>query len=486
MAFYKIDDDAVVMDDATFTGATSATVQVIVNQAISTGLPLIVRPGIYDMANVTINGPISVIGVPGKVTFRMTAAATGILYLTAFTRAEFTGIIFNGNNAAFTVDGALQPAQGLVNLRRDSTTLISQAIFRNCSFLNSTACGIGANDIRLVVDDCEFTSCALRSVGVITTDGASIRNSRFENQDHAICFSPGAAINTTVVDNVIRGCRRNGISFEPSGTAKVHRNITVRGNKISKRLASDTWAVRRTDLATTGAEGNGILIYLTENAVVENNEVLDCEFSAIRFNYASQATISGNVCRGSGETALYIEAAASTSVGEFGVTVTGNVVYGGGGGISVVNFNNDGRLSTVSGNLVRNIVAKTITSTSFNYAMNGAGIYVEADATISGNTIENAKFGIVLGTNDFTRDMTATGNVIRQTTVGIGAAAFANKDVLIASNLIAGYSSGAIKQVTYNGNDPMTIGATDISPANRAAAQSGSFHMVGNVKRATL
>jgi uncharacterized secreted repeat protein (TIGR03808 family) len=148
-------------------------------------------------------------------------------------------------------------------------------------------------------------------------------------------------------------------------------------------------------------------------------DVSDCEFSAIRTNVASQITITGNVCRGSGETALYVET-VGISVGEFGATVTGNVVYGGGAGISVVNFDFNGRFSTIAGNIVRDISPRTITYSGGSYGTGGAGIYTEADAAVTGNTIQNTYIGIALGTNSYTSDLNATGNVIRQTTLGVG------------------------------------------------------------------
>ncbi len=137
MPFYKTLDDAMVVDDTTFTGATSATMQVIFDLAVSTGLPVRVRPGIYDVGNTTILGPITVRATPGTVTFRLAAASSYILYLSAFTFAQFDGIVFDGQNLAMVIDPFFG-TQGLVNLRRDSGTLISKASFQRCTFKNST------------------------------------------------------------------------------------------------------------------------------------------------------------------------------------------------------------------------------------------------------------------------------------------------------------------------------------------------------------
>ena len=484
MPFYKILDDAIAVDDTTFTGATSATMQVIFNQAVTSGLPVQVRPGNYDFGNTSISGPIVVQGVPGTVNFRMTAGSEYILYMGAFTSAHFFGIDFDGQNVAFTANGTLI-IQGLVNMQKASGTLISRASFERCTFRNSTLSGLSVNEVRTSVTNCVFSACQKKSIGVVSVDELTVSGSRFEDQDHAIHCSPGAALNVDIEGNIIKRCRRNGIAFEPSGTAKINQNISIRGNKINKLLASDTWAVSRTDLASTGGEGNGILLYLTTNAVVAGNDVADCQFSAIRTNVSSQLTISGNLCRGSGETALYVET-VGISVGELGAIVDGNLVYGGGAGISVVNFNTQGKFSTVSGNIVRDIATRDITHSGGTYKTAGTGIYVEGDSAVTGNTIQNCYFGLALGTGTFTSDLIATGNVIRQTTLGIGVSGASTKEILISGNLIAGYSSGAIKTFTYSETVPLIISGADLAPANLASLVSGKINMIGNVKRAVL
>jgi uncharacterized secreted repeat protein (TIGR03808 family) len=494
MPFYKILDDAITVDDTTFTGATSATMQVIFNQAVSSGLPLQVRPGNYDFGNTQITGPIVVQGIPGTVNFRMTAGSEYILFMGAFTSAHFFGIDFDGQNAAFTANGTLI-IQGLVNLQKASGTLISKASFERCTFRNSTLSGLSVNEVRTSVRNCIFSACQKKSIGVVSVDELTVSGSRFEDQDYAIHCSPGAVSNVDIDGNIIKRCRRNGIAFEPTGNVKINQNISVRNNKISKLLVADAWAVSRTDLASTGGEGNGILLLLSNNATVSGNDVSDCQFSAIRTNVSSQLTISSNLCRGSGETALYVEAAlkfnnVDVPVGEYGAIVDGNLVYGGGAGISVVNFDQQGKFSTICGNVVRDISTRDITYTGVpgTYKTAGTGIYVEADATVSGNTVQNCYFGLALGTGTFTSDLAATGNIIRQTTLGIGVSGSSTKEILISGNLIAGYAvaGGAIKTFTFSQTTPLVISGAELAPANLASAVSGKINMIGNVKRQAI
>jgi uncharacterized secreted repeat protein (TIGR03808 family) len=76
----------------------------------------------------------------------------------------------------------------------------------------------------------------------------------------------------------------------------------------------------------------------------------------------------------------------------------------------------------------------------------GIGIYVEADASVTGNVIENAPaFGIVAGWGKFLRDVTITGNVVRKADAGIGVSVTAGAGTaLIDNNVIAETLRGAV------------------------------------------
>jgi uncharacterized secreted repeat protein (TIGR03808 family) len=82
----------------------------------------------------------------------------------------------------------------------------------------------------------------------------------------------------------------------------------------------------------------------------------------------------------------------------------------------VTNFNDGGRLAVVQGNLIRNLFRREQEKED----KRGEGISVEADAVVSGNTIENAPtVGIQIGWGAYMRDVSAIGNVIRNARVGI-------------------------------------------------------------------
>jgi uncharacterized secreted repeat protein (TIGR03808 family) len=158
--------------------------------------------------------------------------------------------------------------------------------------------------------------------------------------------------------------------------------------------------------------------------------------------------ISGNHCTGSGETAIYAEFAFD------GAMIAGNLLDGAANGISVVNFNEGGRLATVSGNIVRNL--KPVGPYVLEGAIFGIGISVEADTAITGNVVENAPYsGLALGFGPYLRNVVATGNIIRQAAVGCSVSvAEGAGSALVANNIFQEIAHGAI--VGYRWNERAT------------------------------
>ena len=136
--------------------------------------------------------------------------------------------------------------------------------------------------------------------------------------------------------------------------------------------------------------------------------------------------------------ALYVEFAFE------GAIVANNLIDGGNGGISFANFfEHGGRLGVCSGNIVRNIRGGP-TYPDGNLQI-GAGIAAEADVAITGNVVEDAVWGLQLGWGPYLRDVTATGNVIRRTKIGIAVSVVEGAGpAVIADNLISDAEQGAI------------------------------------------
>ncbi|HXK53609.1 MAG TPA: TIGR03808 family TAT-translocated repetitive protein, partial [Hyphomicrobiales bacterium] len=102
-----------------------------------------------------------------------------------------------------------------------------------------------------------------------------------------------------------------------------------------------------------------------------------------------------------------------------------------------------GRLAVCSGNIVRNLSPQ---AESDDHRGRGIGIGVEADTVLANNVVEGApRAGIWLGWGEALRDVSATGNVVRDAQIGIAVsvAPGAGK-ALISDNLISRSRAGAI------------------------------------------
>lgn len=232
-----------------------------------------------------------------------------------------------------------------------------------------------------------------------------------------------------IAGNTIADCGNNGILVWRSAPAD--DGSQVAGNRI--------WNIRA-DAGGRGQNGNGVNVFRAGGVLVTDNRISECAYSAVRGNAASNLTVTGNHCTGLGEVAIYAEFAFT------GALIANNLIDGAACGVSVTNFNEGGRLAVVQGNLIRNLKRRE----SEPVDKRGEGIAVEADTTVNGNTIENAETcGIWLGTGSYMRDLTATGNLIRSTPVGILISADpAAGRALVTGNLISGTRDGAIRAQT--------------------------------------
>ena len=192
--------------------------------------------------------------------------------------------------------------------------------------------------------------------------------------------------------------------------------------------------------------------------LIANNTLNQCAFSAIRSNSGSDVQIVGNQCRESGETAIYSEFSFE------GAVVANNLVDGAANGISIANFNEGGRMATVSGNLIRNLrLEGPYEPEVFGF---GWGIGVEADTAVTGNVIDNApRAGMLLGWGPYLRGVTATGNVVRNSAIGIiVTVADGARAARISNNVFQNTLRGAV--VGYRWAEPATKDLT-VSGADR-------------------
>lgn len=303
----------------------------------------------------------------------------------------------------------------------------------------------------VTIENCEIKGSS-KSALYLEHCGGRIEKNRISGAaDHAIYAIESSMLSITA--NTVFDCADGGIL--------VHRwtkgadGTMVCGNRVSKIGARS---------GGTGEYGNGINIFRADNVMVTTNHVSDCAFSAIRSNAGSNVQIAGNTCLNAGETAIYSE------FGFEGAIVSGNLIDGAANGILIVNFNEGGRLATVTGNVVRNL------RIDGPYVHDGAGfgfgIAVEADTVVSGNTIENApRFGLMLGYGPYMRGLVVNGNLVRNAPVGCAVTVVEGAGpALISGNVFSETPQGAVAGYRWNERVTDDLARDDLAGATERFA----------------
>ena len=361
-------------------------------RAAAAGRPLFLPPGRYLIGAVTLPPNAYILGVPGESVL------------------TFAGGPF------------MLRAQGARRLRLDGVTLNGDArpLDRAAGAL------LEADDVaELAIDDCRFTASGAHGVRLRDVAGRVTRS--------AFDLIGGAGINVDqsrgmeISGNRVADCGDTGILVQRDSEGA--DNSIVTGNRVERI---------RADSGGTGQNGNGINLDKANGVIVSGNRVDECAFSAIRCFSSDSLVISDNIATRLGEMALYVEFTFE------GAVVANNLIDGAVGGMSLTNFaEHGGRLATVSGNVVRRISGGPAYPDGNRQI--GAGISAEADIAITGNVVEDAEWGLQLGWGPYLRNVTATGNVLRRTKIGVGVSVVEGAGpALIANNLIAEAEHGAI------------------------------------------
>ncbi|MGN6303274.1 MAG: TIGR03808 family TAT-translocated repetitive protein [Mesorhizobium sp.] len=364
--------------------------------------PIFLPAGTYVVSNLSLPGRVRLSGVPGAT--RIVYGGGGhFMRGEKLEHLEFTGLVLDGANqwlADYT--------EGLLDLR-------------------------GA--AYLAIDNCSVTGSAKNGLALERAGGRVERSAISGAADAGIWSVEAAGL--TIAGNTVSDCANGGILVHRWQAAGDGTMVT--GNRV-ERIGSRNGG--------TGQNGNGINAFRAANVVISGNLISDCAFSAIRANSASNIQINGNTCLRSGETGLYSEFSFE------GAIIGNNIVDGAANGISIVNFNEGGRMAVCSGNIVRNL--STVGPYPAENGGFGTGISAEADTTLTGNVVENAPLaGLQLGWGPFLRNVTATGNVIRKAGTGIMVSVVEGAgSAVISDNVIDGAQHGAI--IGHRWADPVT------------------------------
>jgi uncharacterized secreted repeat protein (TIGR03808 family) len=336
----------------------TAALQSAIDASAEWGEPLILPPGRFNTGALTLRSGSHVSGA-GALTTLVFTGSGAMITATDCPNVHLSNLTLNGGMRPLVA----QPNAALVVLSKCPDLAISGLTISKSS---GHAIAVSASSGRI-------TGCTL------------------SNLTEAAIFALDSTLAITA--NTISDCSNNGILVWRSKPAEDGTQVT--GNRISQIRATR---------GGSGQYGNGVNVFRAGGVTVSGNTITDCAYSAVRGNAASNIAITNNHCQRIGEVALYAE------FGFEGALIAGNIVDTAATGISVTNFNEGGRLAVIQGNLIRNLVRREFEPVD----KRGDGIAVEADAAISGNTIENAaNAGVLIGWGRYMRDVSATGNVIR-------------------------------------------------------------------------
>lgn len=374
----------------------------MIERAAENNTPIFLPPGVYTLSNITLPRRLRLSGVPGAT--RIAYGGRGFLFRgEGAEHIELEGLLLDGGNNWLS-----DQVQSILEIRATPRLVVG-----NCEVIGSARNAIALERCGGRIEDTRISGAG--DVGIYSVDAEALRISA----------------------NTISGCANGGILVHR--WQKADDGTIVSENRVTDIGARD---------GGTGQWGNGINVFRADNVSVSDNHVSGCAFSAVRANSASNIRIASNTCRDSGETAIYSEFTSE------GAVINGNVVDGAANGISLVNFDQGGRLSACTGNLVRRLSTKGPYETGAPGF--GIGINVEADSSVTGNVIEDAPvFGMSIGWGPFMRNVVATGNMIREAPVGIAVSVVEGAgSAVISDNVIDGATRGAI--VGYRWAEPST------------------------------
>lgn len=341
-------------------------------------------PGTYYAQNLQVPGGITIEGVPGASVLAAAGDAP-VLRIAGSARVGLEGItITRGNGGPTGAD------RGLVEVEASDHVVIA-----NCTFVGGASNGLVVRDAAADITHCDFTGHALAAIFAVDSRGLNITS------------------------NSVAKCGNGGILIW--GSQPRHDGSIISGNTVTGIGATN---------GGNGQNGNGISVFRCNNVIVSANQIADCAFTAVRLNSTTDIGVNGNICRNSGDVAIISEFAFS------GTVIADNIIDGAAAGIAITHLDQGGRLATCTGNIVRNIRERS----EVNPDRQPFGIYVEAETTVSGNTIDAVPgIGIIAGNDALLRDVAITGNVLYATHTGIAVVVAADPapgPVLIADNLI--------------------------------------------------
>lgn len=364
----------------------SAALQSAISAAAEGSGHLFLGAGTYLATELRVPSNFKLSGVPGATIIEASGAGS------VFLAEDKKNISFDG----IVVDGRSRPSAALIDFRRCDNISLTRLTIQQ------------GNGNGLWLEGCQ----------------GSVTHNRFSGFTLSAVHAQNS-VGLIISQNHITDCANGGIRVWRYESGRDGTIVT--DNQISS-IGSQSG---------NGQNGNGVNVFNADEVIVANNAITLCDFSAVRANSTNNTLIRGNTCTQCKEVAIFSEFAFTGSI------ITDNLIDEAAFGISITNFNDGGRLSVCSNNIVRNIWPSSPT----NPDTRPVGILAEADTAISGNVVENSPgLGILAGWGPYLRNVLISGNIVRDTNAGIGVSvADEVGQVRIANNLISNAKQSAIQ-----------------------------------------
>ncbi|GHA29619.1 Tat protein [Devosia pacifica] len=313
-----------------------------------------------------------------------------------------TGLNLSGLNAAVLRDLVFSGGRTQISMQA-----VRSATIANCQFTDALLIAIDAQQSAAVIADCRFER--MGDAAIHSMDGL------------------GLTISGCTIDD----CGNAGIRIWRSENGRDASIIS------SNRIQNVDWRG-----GGNGQNGNAINVFRADEVIIANNHLADCAFTAVRLNGSRDTQVSGNICVGHGEVAIFSEFSFSGSV------IANNIVDDAAGGISITNLDVEGRLAVCQGNLVRNIRPRS----DVNPDTVPFGIHAEASTAITGNTVTNVPgVGISAGWGPFLDQVLVNGNLVSDTEIGIGVSVVEDSGpVQVSGNLVSNAAVAAVAGLRWD------------------------------------
>ena len=281
----------------------SRVFQQMLEKSSSQAIPVFLPAGDYVVSNITLPKNVRLSGVAGAT--RIVYGGNGYLFTAESAElVALSDIVIDGANRWISDD-----VQALVDLSGVASVAID-----NCRIVGSSKSAIALERVGGRISRNAISGAA--DVGIYSVEAARLE----------------------ISGNTVTDCGNGGILVHRWQPAE--DGTMVIGNRVERIGAAD---------GGTGQHGNGINVFRADNVTVANNWIADCAFTAVRSNSGNNVQITGNHCLRSGETGIYSEFSFQ------GAVISSNIVDGAANGISIVNFNDGGRMAVCQGNIVRNL-----------------------------------------------------------------------------------------------------------------------------------